>query len=146
MCDARRKLSHDRCHARQFAALDQTKCTWAPTKRCCSPAEAVLVRKWVALPGFTEIVGKHPLVWMHMILTRTNALSTVEGNRLPQQVCTRCDTTFACYVDLTSQMSWGKEPLVRCAFPFYSCRSCDLAHAGMRDITRDIMTSTMSTV
>ena len=70
-CDTQ-KTSHDGFHMGQFAALNQTKCTRAPTKVHCSPAEAVLVRKWVALPGFSEIVGMHPLAWMYMILTKAN--------------------------------------------------------------------------
>ena len=36
--------------------LPNIKCTWAPTKRQSSPAEAVLVEGWVALPGFSEIL------------------------------------------------------------------------------------------
>ena len=56
----------------------------APTKRHCSSAEAVLVGKWVAPPGFAEILKSHPPVWMRMILLKANALCTVEGSRLLQ--------------------------------------------------------------
>ena len=35
-------------------------------------------------------------------------------------------------------MSWVKEPMITCTCPFYSHRSRDLAHVGMRDITCDI--------
>ena len=131
----------NRCHLGWLAVLNQTKYTWAPTKRHCSLVEVVLVRKWAALLGFAEIVGTCPPVWMHMILTKTNMLSTVEGSRLPLWGCTRCITTFTCNADLTPWMSWDKEPLVICAFPFYSCRSHDLACAGMHDITHYVTMS-----
>ena len=94
MCDARKTLLRDRCHAGRFAALNQIKCTQAPTESRFSPVEAVLVKKWAALLGFAEIVGMCPPVWTHMILTKTNPLSTVEGSRLLWQGCTRCVVTF----------------------------------------------------
>ena len=40
--------------------LTKTKCTWAPTKRHCSPTEAVLVGRSVALPGPSRIFKVHP--------------------------------------------------------------------------------------
>ena len=41
--------------------------------------EVLLVGKWVALPGFTEILQVHQQAWTWMILTKANALCTVEG-------------------------------------------------------------------
>ena len=83
ICDARETLTRGSGHMRLLAALNQTKCTWAPTERCCSPAEAVLVEKCAALLDFAEIFKAHPLVWTQMILTKANVLNTVEGSRLP---------------------------------------------------------------
>ena len=45
ICDAWKMLVRDDGHTRRLAALTKTKCTWAPTERCCSPAEAVLVEE-----------------------------------------------------------------------------------------------------
>ena len=42
------------------SSLNQTKCIWAPTERCCSPVEVVLSGRSVALAGFAEIFRMHP--------------------------------------------------------------------------------------
>ena len=54
------------CHALKMMCMQQqphtvhvsllTRCTWAPTKRCSSPVEAVLTGSRVALPGLVEIL------------------------------------------------------------------------------------------
>ena len=67
------------------------------TERHCSPAEAVLVGKWAALPDFTEILKAHPAMWLWMILIKANALRTAEGSRLPWQGCTRHVNTCTCF-------------------------------------------------
>ena len=104
--------THDDC-----TALNQTKCTRAPTKRRCSPTEAVLVGKWLALAGFVEILKAHPPMWMWVILTQANTLCTVEGSRLPWRGCTRRINTCACFEYLTPQISRVKEPTHTVAGP-----------------------------
>ena len=42
------------------SSLNQTKCTRAPTKRHCSPTEAVLVGRLAALPDFARILEARP--------------------------------------------------------------------------------------
>ena len=101
-CDVWKTLVDDDSHMRLLAALNQTKCTQAPTERHCSPAEVVLVGKWVACPGFTEILKAHPPMWMWTILTKANALYTVEEGRLPQRGHTRCIDTCMCFKYLTT--------------------------------------------
>ena len=116
-CNARKTLTRGSGHTRRLAALNQTKCTRAPTKRCCSPAEVVLVGKWVAFPGFTEILRAHPQICMQMILTKANTLCTVEGSRLLQQRCTRHVDICMCFEYLTTQRSWVKEPTKNACMP-----------------------------
>ena len=113
---------------RRLAALNQTMCTRAPTERRCSPTEVVLVGKWVALLGFTEILQARPPMWTWAILTKANVLCTVEGGRLPQQGCTRCVDTSGCFEYLTARMSWVEEPTYTLHMSFYSHKSCDLLH------------------
>ena len=125
-CDARKILVCGSSHMRQLTALNQTKCTWASTKRHCSPAEAVLVEKCVAPPGFAEILKAHPQAWTQMILTKANTLCTVEGSRLLLQGHTRRIDTCVCFEYLTSQMSRVKEQTYNTHMPFYSDRSCEL--------------------
>ena len=117
MCDAQKTLTRDSGHTQRFTALNQTKCTRAPTEMHCSPVEAVLVEKCVALLGFAEILKVHPLAWTQMILTKVNALNTVEGSRLPWRGCTRCIETYACFEHLTTQMSRVKEPTYNMHMP-----------------------------
>ena len=42
------------------SSLNQTKCTWAPTERCCSSVEVVLAERSAALPGFARILKACP--------------------------------------------------------------------------------------
>ena len=118
ICDVWRMLACCDGHMQQLTTLNQTKCTWALTERCCSPMEAVLVAKWVALPGFANILKVHPLVWTWVILTQANTLCTVEGSRLLWQGHTRCVDTYACFEYLTTQMSQVKEPTHTACGPF----------------------------
>ena len=97
ICDVWRSLAYGSGHMRQLAALNQTKCTWAPTERCCSAIEAVLVGKWVALLGSAEIFKVCSPAWTWVILTQANVLCTVEGSRLLQQGHTRCADTCVCF-------------------------------------------------
>ena len=128
ICDVQRLLAHGNAHTRQLAALNQNKCTWAPTERHCSPMEAVLVGEWAALPGFAEILKMCPPVWTWVILTRAYTLCTVEGSRLPQQGHTRCVNTCMCFKYLTTQMSWVEEPTQTMCWPFYSQKLHDPLH------------------
>ena len=66
---------------------------------------------------------------MWMILTKANALCTVVGSRLPQWGCTRHIDTCMCFVYLTTQMSWVKEPTYTTHKPFYSYVMWPTAHA-----------------
>ena len=116
-CDARETLTHGSSHTWWLAALNQTKCTQAPTERCCSPAKAVLVEKCVALPRLAVILKACPQQWMWILLTKANMLNTVEGSRLPQQGHTRCVKTYMCFKHLTTQMSWVKEPTYNACMP-----------------------------
>ena len=42
-CDELKMLKRGNGHMQQLTALNQTRCTWAPSERCCSPVEVVLV-------------------------------------------------------------------------------------------------------
>ena len=117
-CNVRKTLVHSGNHMRQLTVLNQTKCTWAPTKRYTSPAEVVLVGKWVALPGFTEILNACPPAWVWMILTKANMLCKVEVS---------VDTS-ACFKYLTGRMSQVEEPTYTVCIPFYSHKYHDLLH------------------
>ena len=77
-CDVQKMLTCGSSHMKRLAALNQTKCTWAPTERRCSAVGAVLVGKWAALPGFTEILRAHSQMCTQMIFTKANALCTVK--------------------------------------------------------------------
>ena len=57
ICDVWKMSMRGDDYMRQFAAMNQTKCMKAPTERCCSPTEVVLVESEVAIPGLTEILG-----------------------------------------------------------------------------------------
>ena len=105
-CETQKTLTYGKGHTSQLTALNQTKCTRAPTERCCNPAEVVvLVGKCVALPGFAEILKARPPAWMQKILAKTNALSTIEGSRLLWQGHTRHIDTCVWFEYLTTQMS-----------------------------------------
>ena len=126
-CDAQKILVHGSGRMRWLAALNQTKCTWAPTEML-QPAEAVLVGKWAVLLGFAEILQVHPLTWTLAILTKANALCTVEGGRLLWRGRTRCINPSLCFEYLTTRMSWWKNQPIQCTCPFCSHKSHDTPH------------------
>ena len=77
--------------------------------------EAVLVGKWAALLGFTEILKACPPVWMQMILTKANMLCTVDQALSIQPL--KC-------------LRWKNQPT---CMSFYSHKSLDLLNMPQKD-------------
>ena len=77
--------------------------------------KAVLVGKWVALLGFTEILKACPPVWMQMILTKANMVCTVD---------------HALSIQPLKCLRWKNQPT---CMSFYSHKSLDLLHMPQED-------------
>ena len=79
-------------HVTIHSLLNQTKCTWAPTERHCSPMEAVPVGRsaasWAWAPlGYLRCIH---VVWTLTVITKADALVNLKEVSSCSEDATRC--------------------------------------------------------